>query len=484
MMLPIFSRATTCPAMGQSNEAHSKVPTMMTSMSARKPCQPATSRAKFARLMLQFFDENPSPAISSFSEQQLDELFDLESKGSLNAEMFFETLTKFQIKFQAPDIRVNSASASAGRIENSKAGSKLHGAPRVSRRLGPNQKVASSSAAATGSPSGAASSAAADSSSAAAAASDAATGSSSGAAPSAAAESSSAAAAAPNAATGFPPGAASPAAAEPPPVAAAAPDAATSSPSGVAPFASSSSVAAAASAKSSSVASLVGRAVADDALGCGQKRRVNESETYTAVPPNNNGGARANYQICLLDGKPNQIFDQIGNCFKNSIGLIMREINDSVYSRLQSPNLTTGVINTILNLGGYVLRKLPLFFTQHCNRLFKPEMPYLLAILLENQFEVQLPWLKIDPVDPEEADRRVRNIVASMRQMLPFLILNPFNKHGVAMHTIGLDCRFQRAMVLDPANANSFPFTLQNLNAVCDGRWTPSFRHIWVICRR
>jgi hypothetical protein len=188
MMLPIFSRATTCPAMGQSNEAHSKAPTMMTSMSARKPCQPASSQAKFARLMLQFFDENPSPVISSFSEQQLDELFDLESNGSLSAEMFFETLTKFQIKFQAPDIRVNSASASAGRLEKPIAGSKLLGAP--PNRVGRRQKAASSSAAATGSPSGAAPSAAAESSSAAAAATNAATGSSSGADPSAAAESS------------------------------------------------------------------------------------------------------------------------------------------------------------------------------------------------------------------------------------------------------------------------------------------------------
>ena len=112
-------------------------------------------------------------------------------------------------------------------------------------------------------------------------------------------------------------------------------------------------------------------------------------------------------------------------------------------------------------------------------------MPYLLAELLKNHFQVNLPWLKIDPVDPDNASLIVKKIVASMEhQMLPFFILNPFNKHGVAMHTIGLDCRFQRAMVLDPANANSFPFTLDNLNAVCDGRWTPSFRRIWAICRR
>ena len=390
----------------------------MTSMSARKS---VSLQAKFARLMLQFFDDNPSPAISSFSDQQLDELFDLETKGSLKDEMFFQTLTKFQIKFQAPGIHVNSALASADRREKTKSGSALLGAPRVPRGNRVFQKPTSSSAAATGSSSGVAS-----------------------------------------------------AAAESPSAADAAPDAATGSSSGVA----------SAAAKSPSVASSGRRADADDARSCGQKRPMGRSEAYNAVPPKNNGGARANYQICLLDGKPNQIFDQIGNCFKNSIGLIMREINDSVYSRLQSPNLTTGDINTILNLGGYVLRKLPLFLNQHCNRLFKPEMPYLLAILLENQFEVQLPWLKIDPVDPEEALLRIRNIVASMRQMLPFLILNPFNKYGVAMHTIGLDCRFQRAMVLDPANANSFPFTLQNLNAVCDGRWTPSFRHIWVICRR
>jgi hypothetical protein len=219
-------------------------------------------------------------------------------------------------------------------------------------------------------------------------------------------------------------------------------------------------------------------------VSCGGKRPA-AAENYAAVPPGNKGGARSNFQICFLNGKPNGIFDQKGNCYKTSIALIMQDIDAQVYSMLQQPNLTVGAINTVLNNGGYILRKLPLFFPKHASRLFKPEMPYLLAELLNDQFEVQLSWLKTEPVDPNEARLRVREILQSIKhEMMPLFVLNPFNKYGVAMHTIGLDCRFRRAIVLDPANLNTFEFTLDSLNAVCDGRWTPSFRRVEVICRR
>jgi hypothetical protein len=163
----------------------------------------------------------------------------------------------------------------------------------------------------------------------------------------------------------------------------------------------------------------------------------------------------------------------------------MREHNEETFSRLQPPNLAISEIHAILNQGGYWLKKLPLYFPEHAHQHFKPEVPSLLAVFLRQQFQVDVPWLKDSEVDPDLAERRVSDVLNSAPiKFLPLLILNPFNKDGVALHCIGVDCRYNTAVVWDPANVNSFAFTLQNLNAVCDGNWTPSFRHIWCICCR
>ena len=109
----------------------------------------------------------------------------------------------------------------------------------------------------------------------------------------------------------------------------------------------------------------------------------------------------------------------------------------------------------------------------------------MLALFLRKVFDVDLPWL-VDPgLDCLETDRRVDAIVHSINHnLLPYIILNPFNSDGVALHCIGLDCRFRKAIVLDAANVNSFEFTPDTLNAVCNGSWSRSFRRIFILCSR
>lgn len=221
-------------------------------------------------------------------------------------------------------------------------------------------------------------------------------------------------------------------------------------------------------------------------------------------------GARADFQIECGLGSANPIFDQVPyfylqvsciqnlfhidtelqnkDCFKNSIALLLIDENASTSSKLRIPNLQLNEIHCIMNQGGHFLRELPLYFSDNQHRRFKPEMPLLLGHFLEHHFEVNLPWLTNSELNPSEVSRvqeRVRHISDFLpRGMLPYLLLTPFNRDGVAMHCVGLDCRFKRATVLDPANVNSYEFTLENLHAACDGKWTPSFHRIWCICSR
>ena len=163
----------------------------------------------------------------------------------------------------------------------------------------------------------------------------------------------------------------------------------------------------------------------------------------------------------------------------------MRLISPSVYSQLvNTVQLRHNDIYTILNQGGYYMTELPLFFLRHSCQLFKPEMPALLGEFLQTKFGVCLPWLNVSNVNLLEVKERVSEILNGKHKFLPLLLLNPFNKHGVPLHCVGLDCRGLRATIWDPANVNSFEFTLQNLNALCDGTWTPSFRRIWCFCSR
>ncbi len=172
-------------------------------------------------------------------------------------------------------------------------------------------------------------------------------------------------------------------------------------------------------------------------------------------------------------------------CFQYSIALLMRQCHLPTSFKLQSPNLPISEIHKIINQGGHYLKQLPLHFSEHAHLLFKPEAPSLLAAFLRQQFSVSVPWLKDPKVDQNLAERCVSDFLNSAPvKFLPFLILNPFNKNGVALHCVGLDCRWNTAVVWDPANVNSFAFTLQTLHAVCDGEWTPSFRRIWCICCR
>jgi hypothetical protein len=178
------------------------------------------------------------------------------------------------------------------------------------------------------------------------------------------------------------------------------------------------------------------------------------------------------------------------NCFRNSIALLMRLINHSVFLKLTDDDsiLQHNDIYKILNQGGYYLTELPLYFSEHSCRLFKPEMPALLGEFLQTKFGVYLPWLNVSHYDQSQLKRRVSEILSGPKLkhkvLLPLLLLNPFNKDGVALHCVGLDCRGHRATVWDPANVNSFEFTLPNLHALCDGTWIPSFRRIWCICSR
>ena len=168
----------------------------------------------------------------------------------------------------------------------------------------------------------------------------------------------------------------------------------------------------------------------------------------------------------------------------------MRLINHSVYVKLidDKSMLQHNDIYTILNQGGYYLTELPLYFPDHSCRLFKPEMPALLGEFLQTKFGVYLPWLNVSHDDQSQLKRRVSEILSGsnlkQKVLLPLLLLIPFNKDGVALHCVGLDCRGHRAVVWDPANVNSFEFTLPRLNELCDGKWTPSFQRIWCVCSR
>lgn len=197
-------------------------------------------------------------------------------------------------------------------------------------------------------------------------------------------------------------------------------------------------------------------------------------------------GARQNHQIDFGQGLPNPIFDQEKDCFKNSIALLMRLQHVPTSLNLQSPNMSLCDINFVLNQGGYYLRQLPLYFDENHNKFFKPEVPTLLAVFLQIQFGVDLPWLRDSSLDFSQVQKSISRVLLKNKKhnYLPFLILNPFNNNGVPLHCVGLECRWNKAIVWDPANVNSFEFSLRTLNALCDGRWTPSFRRIWCICAR
>ena len=193
--------------------------------------------------------------------------------------------------------------------------------------------------------------------------------------------------------------------------------------------------------------------------------------------------------MCASSNNSNQERD----CFQNSIALIMRLAHVPTFLKLEAVTLPCSDVFTILNMGGFFLKELPLYFEAHHNILFKPEMPSLLAEFLRQAFGVDLPWLDDPYLDRGEVDKVISGILTGnsgcnkkqkVLNFLPYLLLNPFNKDGVALHCVGLDCRYNRAIVWDPANVNSFAFTLQNLHDVCDGKWTPSFRHIWCLCSR
>ena len=198
------------------------------------------------------------------------------------------------------------------------------------------------------------------------------------------------------------------------------------------------------------------------------------------------GGARQNHQIDLGQGLPNPIFDQEKDCFKNSIALLMRLQHIPTSLNLQSPNMSLCDINVVLNQGGYYLRKLPLYFDENQKKFFKPEVPTLLAVFLQIKFGVDLPWLHDSSLDVSQVQRSISRVLIENKthNYLPFLILNPFNNNGVPLHCVGLECRWNKAIVWDPANVNSFEFSLRTLHALCDGRWTPSFRRIWCLCAR
>ena len=207
------------------------------------------------------------------------------------------------------------------------------------------------------------------------------------------------------------------------------------------------------------------------------------SALFTAVK---RGDARKNHQIDFGQGLPNPIFDQEKDCFKNSIALLMRLQHIPTSLKLQSPNMSLCDINVVLNQGGYYLRQLPLYFDENRKKLFKPEVPTLLAVFLQVKFGVDLPWLHDSSLDVLQVQRCISRVLPenNTHNYLPFLILNPFNNNGVPLHCVGLECRWNKAIVWDPANVNSFEFSLRTLHALCDGRWTPSFRHIWCLCAR
>jgi hypothetical protein len=234
----------------------------------------------------------------------------------------------------------------------------------------------------------------------------------------------------------------------------------------------------------------------------GEKGSRSQDEPNDLFVARNKGAARKHHQIHFGEGLPNPIFDQVylsplphlksvshssqeNNCFKNSIALLMRLHHVPTSLKLQSPNLSLSGISTILNQGGHYLRKLPLYFEENRKKLFKPEMPTLLAVFLQIKFGVDLPWLHDPALDFSKVAECVSRVSAfTDDNALPYLILNPFNNTGVPLHCVGLECRWNKAIVWDPANVNSFEFSLDTLHALCDGKWTPSFRRIWCIYAR
>ena len=213
-------------------------------------------------------------------------------------------------------------------------------------------------------------------------------------------------------------------------------------------------------------------------------RRVRDDKSDEMHIPVVRGGARKQHQIDFFQGLPNPIFDQEKDCFKNSIALLMRLQHVPTSVNLQSPNMSLCDINVVLNQGGYYLRELPLYFDENERKMFKPEMPTLLAEFLKIKFGVDLPWLHDSALDFSQVERCVSRVLVTTKNALPYLILNPFNNNGVPLHCVGLECRWNKAIVWDPANVNSFEFSLRTLNALCDGRWTLSFRRIWCIHAR
>lgn len=224
----------------------------------------------------------------------------------------------------------------------------------------------------------------------------------------------------------------------------------------------------------------------DSSIGGAQKRHKRDVELDRSYVSRRSGAARQNHQVDLGQGLPNPIFDQEKDCFKNSIALLMRLQHVPTSLNLQSPNMSLCDINVVLNQGGYYLRQLPLYFDENQKKFFKPEVPTLLAVFLKIQFGVDLPWLHDSSLDFSQVQRSISRVLlkTNKHNVLPFLILNPFNNNGVPLHCVGLDCRWNKATVWDPANVNSFEFSLRTLNALCDGRWTLSFRRIWCICAR
>jgi len=237
------------------------------------------------------------------------------------------------------------------------------------------------------------------------------------------------------------------------------------------------------------------------AVGASSKRPRIPADLFIAT---NLGVARKHFQIHFGQGIPNPIFDQVylstsarlkslshssqeSNCFKNSVACLMRLEHIPTSLKLQTPKLSLSDIHAILNQGGHYLRKLPLYFEENQNKLFKPEMPTFLAVFLKNKFGVDLPWLRNPALNFSQIEECVSRVLAKPKlagNALPYLILNPFNNNGVPLHCVGLDCRWKRAIVWDPANVNNFEFSLQTLHELCDGYWTPSFRQIWCIYAR
>jgi len=154
-----------------------------------------------------------------------------------------------------------------------------------------------------------------------------------------------------------------------------------------------------------------------------------------------------------------------------------------------SPNLSPDAICSILNHGGFYLRKLPLYLFDGTfsgcgrNKLFKRELSTLFAELLLQKCNINIPWLRNADLDPSSIVQRVQEIMSLFPNMLPAFIMNPFNSSGVALLCVGLSIEGPHAVVMDPANASFFQLTMESLDSVCEGKWN-GFRRIYCICSR